>query len=97
MTVLTRTWLRPYDVGVRRDVRISVVPMATGPHGDDAVNLHVITVDIRRVSGTNNTWHRANTRFVGTLRRHLLGWRALSRRRKNQLFEEAAVMLRGTP
>lgn len=89
LVVAATTWLRPYDLGVSQDVRITVEPAPA----DQAVDLHMVSVDIRMLSGDQTSWHRTSTRFIGLLRRHLLTWRALSPRRKKVLYERVAKEL----
>ncbi|MAE64604.1 MAG: hypothetical protein CMJ18_10090 [Phycisphaeraceae bacterium] len=85
VTVTATTSLRPYDLGVSQEVRLSIAPSGAG--------MHVISIELDRLSGDENSWRRTNVRFVGLLRTHLLSWRAVSRRRKGQMWEQAVEMM----
>ena len=89
-TVAASVWLRPYDLGVSQDVKVSVKQSA--PESD--LFIAELAVDLR--SGSASSWQRTNMRFVTLLRRHLLSWRAVAPKTRRALFEQASRMLLGS-
>ncbi len=79
-------WLAPYDLGVRQDFRIYVIP--------DADDVCSIGVELKFGSGQEHTWWRLNKTFLGQLRRQLLGWRNISAERMVRYIQEAPDQVR---
>ena len=67
-------WLAPYDLGVRQEILITVVPAGE----DDICDLHLQLI---HRSGQPKNWYRLNRVFVADLRSQLLGWRSVSTER----------------
>ena len=87
-TVGATVWLRPYDLGVSQEVRVSVRPSGQG-------GVYVANVQIDILSGDMASWQRTNTLFIGILRNHLLSCRALGQRSRERLFDSGSAMLLG--
>lgn len=68
--VSATVWLAPYDLGVRQEVNIEVVP--------DVDEICTIRVRLARGAGQERSWWRLNKVFLGDIRRQLLGWRNIS-------------------
>jgi hypothetical protein len=64
-----RVWLAPYDFGVSQDIRF-----VTREGIGDASSA---TMEITRLSGDQASWRRVNARFLKTIRKQFLIWRAL--------------------
>ena len=79
-------WLTPYDLGVRQEIRLSI-------HPTEIRNIFAIDIELHRASGSVPAWHKLNKLFLRQLRRQLLGWRKLSRERRQQYLSEGREML----
>ena len=66
-------WLAPYDLGVRQDVTIGLVPSE-----EDVCDL---SLELTRKSGQPKDWRKLNKVFVASLRNQMLGWRNISAER----------------
>ena len=75
-------WLAPFDSGVSQRLRIDLLP------GDDGYV--TLELSLRRSSGDEGTWLRANRHFVDGVRRQFLMWRALPEPER-RLYMEAGV------
>ena len=64
-----RVWLAPYDFGVSQDIRFTTREGI----GDESS----ATMEITRLSGDQASWRRVNNRFLKTIRKQFLIWRAL--------------------
>lgn len=69
-SVEVMVWLAPFDSGVSQRLRIDLFP--------DDDGYVVLALSLRRSSGDEGTWLRANRHFVDGVRRQFLMWRALS-------------------
>ena len=49
---------------------------------------------LTRLSGTNESWLRLNSKYVSDLRRHFLHWRAVPAHDREEIFEEARNRIR---
>jgi len=85
--MLVTIWLKPFDLSVSQEMRIS---LATDPETGE----YIPTVSLSRLSGTRDNWLRLNKRFVGIIRRRLLHWRAVGDRQRSMMFEEARELMR---
>lgn len=81
--VRAMTWLAPYDLGVRQEVRITV--------HDDIEDICSIRVELMYGSGQVKTWWRLNRTFLDELRRQLLGWRKVKPERMMAYIRQAAL------
>ena len=79
-SVTSTVWMRPYDLGVSQRVRVTIEP-------SDEPTIYGVHLRIDQLTGSDASWRRTNGRFISLLRRHLLSWRTVSVRRKQQLFE----------
>ena len=87
---LTATiWLEPYDLGVRQEVAITVVPAE-----EEVCDLHL---ELRRQAGQDRNWCKLNKTFVGVLRNQILGWRKVSVERVLAYITAAKGELQGIP
>ena len=86
LTIATIVWLRPYDLGVSQEIRVSICP-SPDP------TIYMVRVDAQHLSGSEVSWRRTNDRFVRLLRQHLLSWRGLPPRSKDQLWQTGHGML----
>jgi hypothetical protein len=68
-TVGAMVWLAPFDSGVSQRLRIDLLPVDDG--------YVALALSLRRSSGDEGTWLRANRHFVDGVRRQFLMWRAL--------------------
>ncbi|MFC1462069.1 ABC transporter permease [Verrucomicrobiota bacterium] len=68
--VAATVWLAPYDLGVRQDVTIALMPSE-----DDVCDLGL---ELTRKSGQPKDWRKLNKVFVASLRSQMLGWRNIS-------------------
>ena len=64
-----RVWLAPYDFGVSQDIRFTTREGI----GDESSAM----MEITRLSGDQASWRRVNARFLKTIRKQFLIWRAL--------------------
>jgi len=74
-------WLTPYDLGVRQDIAIRVVPTE--------LDVCEIRLELRRQSGQEKSWYKLNRTFVADLRKQMLGWRNITPRRVLAYIAEA--------
>ena len=81
-TISAPIWLKPFDLGVSQDLRIS---LPTDPETGE----FVAEITLTRLSGTLENWKRLNRVFVGLLREHFLHWRAVKPEERAAMFEEA--------
>ncbi len=78
-------WLAPYDLGVRQEVKIEVLP--------DADEICTISIRLARGAGQERSWWRLNKVFLGDIRRQLLGWRNISRERVLDYIEKGEKVI----
>ena len=55
--------------------------------------IYMVRVDAQHLSGSEVSWRRTNARFVRLLRQHLVSWRGLPPRSKDQLWQTGHGML----
>ena len=77
--VRAMVWLAPFDSGVSQRLRIDLLP------GEDGYV--TLSLSLRRSSGDEGTWLRANRHFVDGVRRQFLMWRALSEAERTLYME----------
>jgi hypothetical protein len=80
-------WLAPFDFGIKQRVDLAFSPAA------DERGFLEIRVQLTRLSGEANAWHRINKVFLHHLRRQLLIWRSFDDGVKDhyeQLLAEAS-------
>lgn len=65
----SKVWLAPYDLGVSQSIEIRAEP-------SEVAGVYGIEVRIGRLSGEPANWVRTNRRFLESLRRQFLIWRA---------------------
>ncbi len=82
----TRVWLAPYDFGVSQDMAFS---MREGIGDESSADL-VIT----RLSGDQASWRRVNGRFLKTVRKQFLIWRAIGETSRIDYQRRAAALER---
>jgi hypothetical protein len=85
-TMITRVWLKPFDLGVSQDLTLTL------PR-DPETGEFIATVALDRLSGSRESWVRLNRSFVREVRRHFLHWRAVSPAQRAELLVEARAML----
>jgi len=78
-------WLAPYDLGVRQEVSIEVVP--------DVDEICTIRVRLARGAGQERSWWRLNKVFLGDIRRQLLGWRNIPAERVVGYIEQGEKVI----
>lgn len=71
ISVSSRLWLAPYDLGIQQTLRIEFQPA-------EIESVWQIRLHISRVSGDPEQWQSLNHRFFGALRRQFLFWRTLT-------------------
>lgn len=81
-------WLKPLDLGVCQELRIST-PF------DAETEQFKARLELERRAGTREAWLRLNHSFVAALRRHFLHWRAVSDVEREEMFELAKQRLQG--
>ena len=79
-------WLAPYDQGVSQHIEFSANP--TGAH-----NVYDIELYIRRVSGQDVSWKRANQRLMNVIRKQFLIWRTIPADAKDEYRQKGANLL----
>jgi hypothetical protein len=79
-------WLAPYDLGVRQHVRLTL-------HPTDEEEVFAMEAQLIRGSGQLGSFHQLNRKFLGDLRKQMLGWRRLSTRRVMQYIKEGEQLL----
>ncbi len=82
-------WLQPYDLGVSQQLCIET-PL------DDETGEFIACLRLTRVSGTQEAWRRVNHRFMASIRRQFLHWRAVAPAQKQELFAEARAQIEAT-
>jgi hypothetical protein len=65
--IAATAWLAPYDLGVSQDVLIEARP---------ELDQYDLTLKLRRISGEPRNWINLNERFLASIRRQFLAWRA---------------------
>ncbi|WP_082936262.1 FtsX-like permease family protein [Halodesulfovibrio spirochaetisodalis] len=68
-----KTWLAPFDFGVRQNVQLIMCP-SESHHGFKEI--HVI---LRREAGEKRVWQNLNKAFLHGLRKQLLVWRSIDK------------------
>jgi len=63
--------LAPFDLGVTQHLRLTAVP-------SEIEGVDEVAIEVRRNSGAQGDWYRANRVFLRDLRRQFLLWRTLS-------------------
>ena len=76
-----RVWLAPYDFGVSQDIRFTTREGI----GDESS----AKMEITRLSGDQASWRRVNNRFLKTIRKQFLIWRALGEAARTGYQQEA--------
>ncbi|MCC5843164.1 MAG: hypothetical protein JJU05_02815 [Verrucomicrobia bacterium] len=76
-------WLAPYDLGVRQDLSIRIVPDA-----EEGEEVCKILIELTHVAGQINSWWKQNRSFLKDLRNQLLGWRKVPTERILQYIDE---------
>ncbi len=66
-----RTWLAPFDFGVRQQVRVVFCP------AEEYKGFRQIKVMLRREAGEHTVWKNLSKSFLNALRKQLLVWRSL--------------------
>ncbi len=84
--ISSTTWLKPYDLGVSQELRITM-PI------DDETGLYKARVELLRLSGTREAWLRLNKGFVLQVRRQFLHWRAVDEPDRQDMFNETRHLL----
>jgi hypothetical protein len=79
-----RVWLAPYDFGVSQDL---VFSMQEGIGDESSASL-----TITRLSGDQSSWRRVNNRFLVSIRKQFLIWRALGETARARYHSTAAKM-----
>jgi hypothetical protein len=74
-------WLAPYDLGVRQEVRLTILPPAEA-------GVCAVSIELERAGGQVRSWRGLNRTFLGDLRKQLLGWRKLKPRRVLDYIEQ---------
>jgi hypothetical protein len=87
ITVEGIVWLSPYDLGVRQEFEIRIVPTGV----EDICNLRIL---LRREAGEERSWWRLNRVFIGDLRKQLLGWRNVSAERMLKYVSEGRIRVK---
>lgn len=86
--VVTTIWLKPYDLSVSQQMRISLPT-------DANTGEFIAHIELIRLSGTRESWMRLNQGFVAQVRKHFLHWRAVGDEDREEMFDEAVTLLRG--
>ena len=76
-------WLAPYDLGVRQDLSIRIVP-----DKDEGEEVCKILIELTHVAGQMNSWWKQNRIFLRDLRKQLLGWRKVPTERILRYIDE---------
>jgi hypothetical protein len=79
-------WLAPYDLGVRQQVRLTL-------HPTEEEEVYGMEARLIRGSGQLGSFHQLNRKFLGDLRKQMLGWRRLRTRRVMQYIKEGEELL----
>jgi len=77
-----RTWLAPFDFGVRQKVKLIFCP------SDLYKGFRQVKVVIHREAGELNAWENLNKNFLNDLRKQLLAWRSLDDEAVHQFAED---------
>ncbi|MCC5830013.1 MAG: FtsX-like permease family protein [Phycisphaeraceae bacterium] len=80
-------WLAPYDLDVSQHVQMNVHPTPNeGVFG--------VTIDLRRASGTEESWSRTNYGFLNLVRQQFLLWRNLDDASRSRFIHEGAAIFK---
>jgi hypothetical protein len=85
--IASTIWLKPFDFGVSQEMTITLPK-------DPESGLYSAYIELRRVSGTRESWLRLNNGFISLVRRHFLHWRAVTREEREEMYVEAEGLLR---
>ena len=83
----TTIWLKPFDLAVSQTMTLET---PFDPETQEFKARMILT----RLSGTNESWLRLNSKYVSDLRRHFLHWRAVPAHDREEIFEEARNRIR---
>lgn len=75
-------WLTPFDLGVRQELSLLIYP-------SQAQDIFEVKVELKRLSGDEQSWHRMNRLFLGELRKQFLSWRSLTPARMLEYVERS--------
>lgn len=81
-------WLAPYDLGVRQEFCIRILP---DEEGEEVCR---IVIELTHAAGQMNTWWKQNRTFLGDLRKQLLGWRKVTPERILEYIDEFDAKLK---
>jgi hypothetical protein len=84
-----RTWLAPFDFGVRQKVKLIFCP------SDLYKGFRQVKVVIHREAGEHKAWENLNRKFLNDLRKQLLAWRSLDDEAVNQFAEDLSNHIEG--
>ncbi len=84
-------WLAPYDLGVRQEFCIRILP---DEEGEEVCR---IVIELTHAAGQMNTWWKQNRTFLGDLRKQLLGWRKVTPERILEYIDEFELKLQQEP
>lgn len=87
-TMTMRTWLAPFDFGVRQRVTLVFCP------AEDYPGFRQIKVHLYREAGEHTVWRNLSKSFLNALRKQLLVWRSLEEKARMSYEEELREKLR---
>jgi len=85
-TIVTDTWLAPFDLGVSQKLRVVMKPLGQ-------YNFYTIDLAIERSSGESTDWKRLNRRFLDGIRKQFLIWRTVSPEVKKEYEHQGRLAL----
>ncbi|TVM34584.1 FtsX-like permease family protein [Oceanidesulfovibrio marinus] len=89
-TLTMRTWLAPFDFGVRQRVTLVFCP------ADEYPGFRQIKVRLFREAGEHSVWRNLSKSFLNALRKQLLVWRSLEETARMSYEEELRHKLEET-
>lgn len=78
LVISSKIWLAPFDFGIKQHLQLHCCASQDNP------GYLEIVIQMRRLSGENSAWVRANKSFIQTMRKQMLLWRLLDREAKAQ-------------
>jgi len=77
VSITARVQLAPYEQGIRQDIVLAITKSITEQR-------HLVSLNLRRVSGSVDSWVRFNYPFIDEMRKQMLVWSLLTPEEENR-------------
>jgi len=82
VSIMARVQLAPYEQGIRQDIVLAITRSITE-------QTYLVSLSLRRVSGTVDSWVRFNYPFIDEMRKQMLVWSLLTPEEENKYISMA--------